>query len=302
MQKIKVLMVDDEVQFRETTSKILTRKGFATTVAGTGEEAVEIIKKTPQDVVVLDLKMPGMSGEEALAKLKEIDPKIQVIMLTGHGDIESAKRSLKHEAFDYLSKPCDIDRLSARINDAYNISHQVRREEPMVGRVMIPLEDYTTIGPGASVLDGIQELNKSFECLLSTTRLMQTGHRSILVMDGQELLGVLAIMDLVDGLMPGYLSMAKPTTADNLSYSPMFWSGLFTHQVKDLAKKKVSDVMSPPPPSINEDANLMEAAHLLYTHGCRRLVVRRNGKVVGVLREQEIFFELAGIILNRERA
>ena len=67
MEDIKVLMVDDEEQFRETTARILKRKGYSTTVAASGEEAVEVLKKFPHDVVVLDVKMPGMSGEEAHA-------------------------------------------------------------------------------------------------------------------------------------------------------------------------------------------------------------------------------------------
>lgn len=73
--KIKVLMVDDEEQFRATTSKILNRKGFDTTLAGTGEEALAILKKSPQDVVVLDVKMPGMDGHQTLAEIRKIDRK-----------------------------------------------------------------------------------------------------------------------------------------------------------------------------------------------------------------------------------
>ena len=84
-QKIKVLMVDDEERFRITTAKILERKGFHTILAESGEEALEKIKEKP-DVVVLDIRMTGMDGEETLAKIKESNPEIPVIMLTGHGE------------------------------------------------------------------------------------------------------------------------------------------------------------------------------------------------------------------------
>ena len=299
MAKIKVLMVDDEVQFRETTSKILSRRGYETTVAGTGEEAIEILNKKPHDVVVLDIKMPGMGGEEALAEIKKIDPKVQVIMLTGHGGIESARKSLSRDAFDYLAKPCDLDRLTARINDAYSITHHEKRAEKRAADVMIPISDYTTIGPDASILEGIEALNRSFGELVSTSRLMQTGHRSIMVMDKKgELTGILSIMDLIDAVRPDYLSAPKPSTADNLHFSTMFWSGLFKFQAKALAKKKISEVMSDPPPTIDENANLMETANLMYETEARRLAVVSSGKVVGVVREQEIFFELARIILQ----
>ena len=128
-KKIRVLMVDDEEQFRSTTSKILTRRGYQTTVAESGEAAIGILKKSAQDVVVLDVKMPGMDGHEALREIKKIDPNVQVIMLTGHGTMDSAKTSLEDEAFDYLNKPCDMDLLASKINDAFNGTVKGVKEE-----------------------------------------------------------------------------------------------------------------------------------------------------------------------------
>ena len=127
--KIRVLMVDDEEQFRATTSKILTRKGYETTMAGSGEEAIEILRKNPQDVVILDIKMPGMDGHQTLEEIKKIDADIPVIMLTGHGALESAKESLKLGAVDYLSKPCEIDLLAAKINDVHAMAKKGIREQ-----------------------------------------------------------------------------------------------------------------------------------------------------------------------------
>lgn len=298
MKKIKVLMVDDEAQFRQTTSRLLIRKGYETTVASTGEEALSLIKKDKPDVVILDVKMPGMDGHVALEKIKDIDEDIQVIMLTGHGARESAKTSLKRGAFDYLAKPCDIDRLAARIRDAYLLSHDDVRSEKSAGDLMIPIEEYTTISPEASIREGIEKLNDSFGRLVSTDKIMQTGHRSILVMDKNQLAGIFSIMDLIAALRPAYLSAPKPSMAYSMEYSAMFWSGLFTSQAKQISRKKIFDVMSPPPPSVKETANLMELANILYETECRRLIVRRDEKVIGVIREQEIFFEAADIILS----
>lgn len=298
-EKIKVLMVDDEEQFRSTTSKILSRKGYETTMAGSGEEAIEILKESDQDVVVLDIKMPGMDGHEALARIKEMNPDIQVIMLTGHGTMDSAQESLKSKAFEYLNKPCDIDLLAAKINDAYGTSKADIKKEKTARDIMIPVEDYTTIGAERTIREGIERLKNSYEDFVSTGRIMETGHRSILVFDHNGVLvGILSILDLIRMLRPSYLSAPKPSMADSLQYSPMFWSGLFTSQTKSLAKMKIWDVMSEPPPTIEEDANLMEIVETMYTNKARRLGVAREGKVVGVVREQELFFEIARIALE----
>ena len=299
MQKnIRVLMVDDEEQFRSTTSKILTRRGYETTVAENGEAAVQIIENTKQDVVVLDVKMPGMDGHDALHKIKKIDPNVQVIMLTGHGSVDSAKKSLKGEAFDYLNKPCDMDLLASKIEDAFNATRKGRKEEKRAGDIMIAIEEYTTIRPDSTIREGIEALKRSFENAVSTSRIMETGHRSILVFDNQEnLVGILSILDLIRAVRPAYLSAPKPSMADSMQYSTMFWSGLFTTQTKALVSKRIEDVMSEAPLEVDEDANLMEVANLLYTEKRRRMAVMRKNKVVGVVREQELFFEMARILM-----
>jgi DNA-binding NtrC family response regulator len=92
-KQIKVLMVDDEKRFRDTTRKILMKKGFDTILAGSGEQALEKIEQEP-DVVILDIKMPGIDGHEALAEIKKRKPDLPVIMLTGHGDMPSAREAL----------------------------------------------------------------------------------------------------------------------------------------------------------------------------------------------------------------
>lgn len=259
---------------------------------------MEILKKSPQDVVVLDIKMPGMDGHEALKEIKKIDPRVQVIMLTGHGNMASAKDSLKSSAFDYLNKPCDMDLLASKINDAFNAAKKGPKSEKNAGDIMIPIEEYTTIRANQTISEGINSLKKSFETAVSTSRIMETGHRSILVFDHQrELVGILSIRDLIRAVRPAYLSAPKPSMADSMQYSAMFWTGLFTSQTKQLATKKIGDVMSASPPSVDENTNLMELADFMFTNSARRVAVTRKGKIVGVVREQELFFEMANIIL-----
>ncbi|GAB6908220.1 hypothetical protein JCM12296A_40590 [Desulfosarcina cetonica] len=297
--KTKVLMVDDEAQFRETSRKLLEKKGFKTLMAANGREALDQLANHP-DVVVLDIRMPDMDGNETLAEIQKRVPGLPVIMLTGHGADDSARDALTHGAVDYLSKPCDIDLLASRIADA--MRH--RQAEPpdasherLVEEVMIPIAEYTTLNENKTVAEGIQELKKSFAPQIHTSRIMETGHRSLLVFDNAgQLKGILSIMDLLEGIMPGYLSAPKPSMADSLQYSPMFWTGLFTVEARRLADTIVGDLMSPTPPSIDAMANLMEAAYMMVHHHCRRMVVFKDGEVVGVIREQDLFFELERVL------
>lgn len=297
--KIKVLMVDDETQFRETTRKILNKKGFDTLMAANGREALAQLDQHP-DVVVLDIRMPDMDGNTTLSEIQKRSPGLPVIMLTGHGADASARDALAQGAFDYLSKPCDIDLLAARITDAsrHKDFTKVRDGERPVGDVMIPMQEYTTLTEDQTVAEGIAALRKSFTPQIHTSRILETGHRSLLVFDRQgELKGILAIMDLLEGILPAYLSAPKPSTADSLQYSPMFWTGMFTREARQIAAMPVGDLMSPAPPTIDAQANLMEAAYMMVHDRCRRLIVLRDGRVVGVIREQDLFFELERVLL-----
>jgi len=116
-----VLIVDDEVQFVETLAKRLTKRGVKVRSAHSGQEALDTLEgggATRTDVVILDVKMPVMDGLETLTAIKKQHPLIEVIMLTGHATVESAIEGMKHGAFDYLMKPCDLDQLMVKLNEA----------------------------------------------------------------------------------------------------------------------------------------------------------------------------------------
>jgi CheY-like chemotaxis protein len=295
--KIKVLMVDDEDKFRSTTEKILRRKGFDTVLAASGEEAIDKLVEHP-DVVILDVKMPGMDGHQALEEIKKRSPDLPVIMLTGHGALPSARESLDKGAFDYLSKPCDINILAGKIEDAYRHGEEPKAfEEKRVMGVMVPFQEYTTISAEESVKDAIFKLKASFTSKLSTSRIMETGHRSVLVLDAlNNVQGILAIRDLLELVLPSYLTAPKPSMADSIQYSPMFWQGMFIKEVKQKSEIRIKDVMSPAPLTIEGTASLMEAAYMMMKNNARRLVVEVSGKVAGVIREQDLFFEMEKIL------
>jgi CheY-like chemotaxis protein len=293
-KKIKVLMVDDETQFRETTRKILQKKGFEVMTAANGREALAQMDHQP-DVMVLDIRMPELDGNATLAEIQQRFPGFPVIMLTGHGADESAKMALTRGAFDYLAKPCDINLLVSRIMDASQPREWTGQggTERRVGDVMIPLDEYTTLTEDQTVAEGIGALRKSFTPQIHAERILETGHRSLLVFDRDgQLAGVLSIKDLLAAILPAYLTAPKPSTADSLQYSPMFWRGMFTREARRLSSMPVGDLMAPTPPGIDVQANLMEAAFMMVDHGCRRMVVLGDDRVVGVIREQDLFFEL----------
>ncbi|OIQ50771.1 Nitrogen regulation protein NR(I) [Pseudodesulfovibrio hydrargyri] len=119
MADIKALLVDDEESFRNTLCKRLKRRGMDVDQAGSGEEALERLAASRPDVVLLDVKMPGMDGLTALHKIKEVDPLIEVVMLTGHASMEIAIRGMELGAFDYLMKPVEFEELLYKLEDAY---------------------------------------------------------------------------------------------------------------------------------------------------------------------------------------
>ncbi len=128
----KVLIVDDEERFRENLAQRLTFRGFMVAAVDNGQEAVKRVRLDTPDVVLLDRKMPGMTGEDTLKEIKRIAPVVQVVMLTGHGDISSAAAAGRLDAFAYLEKPCETDVLIETIESARTEKHRAmnRREMP----------------------------------------------------------------------------------------------------------------------------------------------------------------------------
>jgi len=113
------MLVDDEVPFVETMTKRLAKRDLKVLTAYSGQEALEVLNTNRNtDVVILDVKMPGMNGIETLEKIRKSFPIIEIIMLTGHATVESAIEGMKLGAFDYLMKPCEIDQLMAKVQEA----------------------------------------------------------------------------------------------------------------------------------------------------------------------------------------
>ena len=116
--KIRLLLVDDEVGFVEVLSKRIIRRGIDVTMAFSGVEAIQTLRRQDFDVAVLDLKMEDMDGIEVLKIFKKMDPNMPVIMLTGHGSEQSANEGKKFGAYDYLTKPYELDDLIQKVKEA----------------------------------------------------------------------------------------------------------------------------------------------------------------------------------------
>ena len=301
MSRPHVVIVDDEDRFRETMGRILERKGYVATLMASGGEALEFFENVDPDVVLLDIRMPGLGGDEALPRILAMRPRCRVIILTGHGDDASARAALGNGAFDYLCKPCDVDVLSGRIDDAL-LSRRVRRQgERSVTDIMIPIERYTCVQATSTVREGIEALRKSAENFVSSGLIMESGHRAVLVFDGEELVGVLTMRNLIQALLPSHLLDGTGSLLDCTKYSPLFWSGFFSARVPALETREVREIMNPRAPVVHCTANLMEVAHLLCEENRRRVAVEKDGRIIGVVREQELFHELSRQMLDGGR-
>lgn len=119
MHPIKILIVDDEMEFGTTLAERLELRGFAAKAVSGAQEALAVLASEWQpQVILLDLMMPGIDGLATLDLIKKHDPRIQVIILTGHGSTESGIIGMQHGLFDYLMKPVDIGELVSKIKEA----------------------------------------------------------------------------------------------------------------------------------------------------------------------------------------
>jgi len=119
MEGLRVLIVDDEDDFRETVVKRLRARKIVAEGASRGTTALEILETQDFDIIVLDVKMPGMDGIETLRNIKKMKPEIEVIMLTGHASVEFGLKGMQLGAFDYVMKPVPLNELLDTISQAY---------------------------------------------------------------------------------------------------------------------------------------------------------------------------------------
>jgi two-component system NtrC family response regulator len=154
-QKIKLLIVDDEIKFLDSIAKRLELRDFDVTKATNGQEALDIARAKRFDIALLDLKMPGLDGRQVLEILKKEHKFLEVIILTGHGSIDSAVECTRLGAFDYLPKPYELEKLLEKLQKAYearlNMKFQADAER---------LQKIGELATGSSALTILRELKK----------------------------------------------------------------------------------------------------------------------------------------------
>ena len=130
-----ILIVDDEKAIRRTLKEILEYEKYKIDEASDGVEGLSMIKKNAYDVVILDIKMPKMDGMEVMEEIKNSGIDVPVIMLSGHGNIDTAVEAVKKGAFDYISKPPDLNRLLITIRNAMDKSTLITETKVLKRRV-----------------------------------------------------------------------------------------------------------------------------------------------------------------------
>lgn len=120
---LRVLIADDEIEFAATLVARLKLRNFSATMANSGKATLEAIAQQKPDVLVLDLKMPDLDGLEVLADLQTTNPRLAVIILTGHGSFEAGKQGMELGAYDYIMKPVDLNLLIEKIESAFQAAY-----------------------------------------------------------------------------------------------------------------------------------------------------------------------------------
>jgi DNA-binding NtrC family response regulator len=146
--KIKLLVVDDEVRFLEAISKRLTMREFDVTAVSSGQEALDLADTQEFDLALVDLKMPGIPGEEVLDTLKKKHPFIEVIILTGHGSVESAVECTRAGSYGYLQKPAETEELMEVLKTAYQrrVQRKLKVSEKSLEQLMSAATRMSALG------------------------------------------------------------------------------------------------------------------------------------------------------------
>ena len=156
--RINILIVDDEEIFLNSMKTRLETRDFKVVAVDRGEKAIEEAKKQSFDVALVDLKMPGINGEETLKELKKVDKWLEVVILTGHGSIESAVECTKQGAYEYLQKPCKLEELLESLKNAYQ--KRIMGKKDIDAEEMRKLLSFSLVESPLGVLRRLKKIDK----------------------------------------------------------------------------------------------------------------------------------------------
>ena len=269
---IRVLLVDDEEKFVLNLARLLRFRGFEVATALDGYSALEVLGgKSGFDVVVLDVKMPGMDGIATLRRIKKIQPDMAIIMLTGHAALESGIQSIREGAFDYLMKPCDIEDLSEKIREACEVE-RIRQRPILWPRHLV--REITW--PSFITLNTMDPLQKALEVFMREVGMPVK--ESLYILDKEDRFeGTIERRDL--------LRAAQEKTPDRR----LTWEDLIRNPAL-LPEITLGEIMRPDHPiATDPEENLTNAAQRMIEHNVRCMPVIEGDKVKGFIRLQDIF-------------
>jgi len=273
-QHTRLLLVDDEDDFRDAANRALTRQGFDVTEADGGESALKFLS------IVLDLKMGGMDGISTLEHIRRFDKTLPVLILTGHGKYEDALAGIRLGVVDFVQKPVDLKDLGARIRKLVALGSITPLEEKTIGDLMVPQSLYSRIYTDQTVREAAEALLQIQMRALSDED-TDRGRRTLLAFDREgEFAGLIRAEDIVRIIIPTWLDSPYAS----------YFTGMFLAQAKIVGKLILEDVVRPTP-SIDIDLPLMEAAHLIVSRRLSHLPVMKKGRMVGILRPEDLYRE-----------
>jgi signal transduction histidine kinase len=243
----RILLVDDETDFLTSLAQRLTLRGLITLTAASGPEALAVLDREPVDVVILDVRMPGMDGIETLRRIKEAHPRIEVVMLTGHADLESSIEGMRFGFFDYLTKPVALTQLIEKIDDAFRrrCDDEVAAHEGFTDKLqqhMIVADRLSSLGElAASIAHEINNplavISESAGWLRSKTRNAETSKSDLEAAVGLALDKIESAIDRAVRISRNFLRFAR--APDTLVRDIDL--GELATEVRDLTSKTAAD-------------------------------------------------------------
>ncbi len=273
--KIRVLIVDDEKQFTVNLARLLRLREYEASTAFNGFEAVEAVKAGGSfEVVILDVKMPGMDGIQTLEEIKKHAPDTEVIMLTGHATLDSGTRAMRRGAFDYLMKPCDIEDIVQKINEAVEVER---------------IKSHPVLWPRHLVRDVVRYSYQSLTMDDPLTKVLEIFNRyagkmvveDVYIQDRSgRLQGIVTKRDLLD---------AAENENPGVDIS---WNDL-SKNPKWLPQQPIATILrAVPPHTAAPDDKLTDTAHRMIVEKVRCMPVVEAGKVIGIILLQDILHHI----------
>ncbi len=273
-QPIRVLLIDDEERFVLNLAKLMRGRGFDVLTAFDGPSGIAAAEQGV-DVVVLDVKMPGMGGIDALQQIKAASPETEVLMLTGHVDVDTGIEAMREGALDYLMKPCDIDDLVAKIREAHEIGG-IKRHPVLWPRRLVK----EIAWPSFVRLEAADPLAKALEVF--TRQAGISARDELYILDAEDRFqGVVTRRDLVE-------AARRDPPRPSLS-----WEELATHP-EWVPEQPIGTVMrAGHPVAADPEANLSDIARRMLEANVRCMPVMENDRVTGIVRLSDVLTHLA---------